>query len=96
MKAVKQAEQILVENQRSKSYVGLAGDVEFLDEMGYLVFGGIRPKKSRFAFLQTPGGSAALRLGGDIIKRSNENATVWVGLPCWIATCLCRAFCQCD
>jgi len=83
MQAVKRAEEILLSSQSSKSYIGLAGDVEFLDAMGYLVFGGIRPQKSRFAYLQTPGGSAALRLGSDIIKRSNENATVWVGLPCW-------------
>ena len=83
MKAVKFAEQRLIETQASKAYIGLAGDVEFLDEMGYLVFGGIRPKKSRFSYLQTPGGSAALRLGSDIIKRANENVTVWVGLPCW-------------
>lgn len=83
MEAVKRAEKHLLETQASKAYIGLAGDLEFLDEMGYLVFGGIRPKKSRFAYLQTPGGSAALRLGGDIIKRSNEAATIWVGLPCW-------------
>ena len=83
MKAVKSAEQQLIETQVSKAYIGLAGDVEFLDEMGYLVFGGIRLKKSRFAYLQTPGGSAALRLGSDIIKRANKNATIWVGMPCW-------------
>ena len=83
MEAVKRAEKVLIETQDSKSYIGLAGDVEFLDEIGHLVFGGIRPKKSRFAYLQTPGGSAALRLGGDIIKRSHEDATIWIGLPCW-------------
>lgn len=83
MEAVKRAEHILLETQDSKAYIGLAGDVEFLDEMGHLVFGGIRPKKSRFAYLQTPGASAALRLGGDIIKRSNDDATIWIGLPCW-------------
>ena len=83
MKAVKQAERQLIETQDSKAYIGLAGDVEFLDEMGYLVFGGIRPKKSRFAYIQTPGCSAALRLAGDIIHRSNPSAAVWTGLPCW-------------
>ena len=83
MQAVKLAEAQLLETQDSKSYVGLAGDLEYLDLMGHLVFGGIRPKKTRFAYLQTPGGSAALRLGGDIIKRSNPDAQVWVGLPCW-------------
>lgn len=83
MKAVKKAEEILLNTQDSKAYIGLAGDVEFLDAMGHLVFGGIRPKKSRFAYLQTPGGSAALRLGADIIKRSNADAAVWIGMPCW-------------
>lgn len=83
MRAVKKAEEVLLRTQDSKAYIGLAGDVEFLDAMGHLVFGGIRPKKSRFAYLQTPGGSAALRLGADIIKRSNDAASVWTGLPCW-------------
>ena len=83
MAAVKKAEQKLVDEQDSKAYIGLAGDIEFLDQMGYLVFGGIRPKKTRFAYLQTPGSSAALRLAGDIIKRSNPDATIWIGLPCW-------------
>lgn len=83
MEAVKIAEKQLLLTQSSKSYLGLAGDWEYLDLLGYLVFGGIRPKKSRFAYLQTPGGSGALRLGADIIKTSDENAAVWVGEPSW-------------
>jgi len=83
MEAVKLAERELLASQDSKAYIGLAGDGEFLDLMGQLVFGDISPKKTRFAYLQTPGGSAALRLASDLIKRSTPDAAIWVGLPCW-------------
>ena len=33
--------------------------------------------------MQTPGGSGALRLAGDLIHRSNPSTRIWVGLPCW-------------
>lgn len=83
MKAVKMAEQRLVDEQPSKSYVGMAGDVEFVDEIRKLTFGQISRGENRLTGLQTPGGSAALRLAGDLIYKSNPDAKLWVGLPCW-------------
>lgn len=83
MKAVKMAEQRLVDEQPTKSYVGMAGDIAFVEELRKLTFGENFGNQSRLTGLQTPGGSGALRLAGDLIFRSNPEAKLWVGLPCW-------------
>lgn len=83
MKAVKRAEQKLIDEQPSKAYVGMAGDVEFVDEIRQLSFGRAFKGEGCLTGLQTTGGSAALRLAGDLIYRSNPEAKLWVGLPCW-------------
>ena len=83
MQAVKRAEQTLVNEQESKSYVGLAGDMEFVEEIRKLTFGEFTRNENHLTGLQTPGGSAALRLAGDLIKRSNPDAKIWIGLPGW-------------
>lgn len=83
MKAVKRAEQNLVDEQFSKSYIGLAGDMGFVEEIRKLTFGDIARGQNRLMGLQTPGGSGALRLAGDLIKKSNPAAKIWIGLPCW-------------
>ncbi len=55
--AVKAAEDRLHEQQASKSYLGLTGDVEFVDTYGQLIFGNTERYVSG---AQTPGGSGAL------------------------------------
>src|SRR5690606_19942605 len=40
-------------------------------------------KDSRTRAVMTPGGTGALRLGGELIARMNPDATVWVGDPTW-------------
>ncbi len=81
MQAVKQAEQEILSSQISKSYLGLAGDPEFVEALRELTFK--NTDTARFTGLQTPGSSAALRVAGDLIKLSNADAKIWIGLPCW-------------
>lgn len=83
MQVVKAAEQRLVETQPSKAYVGLSGDLEYVDCMFELAFGGDSALRQRTVGLQTPGGSGALRLAADFIHRSKAGAKVWVGTPTW-------------
>ena len=64
--AVKQAERILLEEQPSKSYLGIEGDPVFVDLLRPIVFGARIPQGDIVGF-QTPGGSGALRLGADLI-----------------------------
>lgn len=78
--AVKEAEQILQSKQESKSYLGLTGDVEFVDCIAELLFD---KTDSHVAGAQTPGGSGALRLAAELFKTANPEGTLWVGLPTW-------------
>jgi len=83
MAVVKAAERRLVDAQQSKSYVGLSGDLDFVDCMFDLSFSANSALRTRCVGLQTPGGSGALRLAADLIGRSKPGAKIWVGLPTW-------------
>lgn len=83
MSVVKRAEKVLHELQDSKSYLGLAGDIEFLRLLKHQIFQGSHLDYDRIASIQTPGGSGALRLAADLVRSTAEAPTVWVGLPCW-------------
>jgi len=39
--------------------------------------------KDRVATVMTPGGCGALRMGAELLIKSNENSTVWVSDPTW-------------
>ena len=83
MKAVKEAEKVLHNQQVSKSYVGIGGDVEFVEALENLVLRKARIEKNCLSSVQTVSGSGALRLAGDTVKKSNSDATVWLGTPGW-------------
>ena len=78
--AVKEAESRLQTEQKTKSYLGLTGDVEFVDCLGELIFG---DTKAYAAGAQTPGGSGALRLAAEIYKIAKPDGTLWIGQPTW-------------
>ena len=82
MRAVKAAEQRLVDQQESKSYVGLAGDPAFSDAMIDLVLNGA-VERDRVAAVATPGGTGAIRQGLELIALAAPEATVWVSAPTW-------------
>ncbi|GAA0291820.1 aspartate/tyrosine/aromatic aminotransferase [Psychrosphaera haliotis] len=84
MRAVKKAEQIRLETETTKSYLGLAGDVQYNELMTSLVFGDhATVKANRIKTAQTPGGTGSLRVAAEFIKRSNPNASIWVTNPTW-------------
>ena len=82
MRAVKAAERKLVEEQTTKSYVGLAGDPAFSDVMIELVLGGVVPRDS-IAAAATPGGTGAVRQAFELIRMANPDARVFVSNPTW-------------
>src|SRR5690606_34411690 len=82
MRAVRAAEKLLFEEQASKSYLGLAGDVGFNTLMADLVFGD-SADRTRLRAAQAPGGSGALRMLAELIRVTNPHATVWVPDPTW-------------
>ncbi|WP_456781878.1 amino acid aminotransferase [Bradyrhizobium sp. USDA 3315] len=83
MKAVKQAERILLESQDSKRYLGPEGDPDFVDLLKPIIFGEGNGFNDRLIGIQTPGGSGALRLGAELINAASTNAKVWIGTPSW-------------
>jgi aspartate aminotransferase len=80
---VKKAEQWLVTNQASKSYLGSKGDVVFCDTIQKLVFGDVAEGDGRIATVQTPGGSGALRVAAELALRASPGAKMWVSDPTW-------------
>ena len=83
LKTVKTAEQWLVDNQASKAYLGCAGDPEFCTAIQNLSFGDSSEQNGRITTLQTPGGSAALRVAAGLILRATPDVTMWVSDPTW-------------
>jgi aspartate aminotransferase len=79
---VKRAEQILIDQQVTKAYIGTAGAADFNLAMQALVFGDASPD-DRLITIQTPGGSGSLRVAAGMIQRASPDASVWVSEPTW-------------
>jgi aromatic-amino-acid transaminase len=82
LRAVKQAEAILLETQETKSYLGAQGDARFVALIREIVFGP-NGADERIVGVQTPGGCGALRLGAELIVAADPDARIFVGQPTW-------------
>ena len=82
LEVVKKAEQILVDTQDSKTYLGTAGAADFNAAMQALTFGGAAPG-DRLTTIQTPGGSGSLRVAAGMIMRASPDVSVWASEPTW-------------
>jgi len=82
MRAVKAAEAKLLAEQDSKKYVGLLGDLSYVDAIRDLVLGDAVPV-GRVCGAQEPGGTGAIRQLFELIKVANAGATVWISDPSW-------------
>ena len=85
LECVRRAEQQLLEEQTTKSYVGIAGNAGFNESMEAMLFGEDHParKAGRVASVQTPGGSGGLSVAGHLIVRAQPQARVWLSDPSW-------------
>jgi aspartate/tyrosine/aromatic aminotransferase len=82
-RAVKKAEQHLLDTQSSKSYLGVRGAAEFCEAIQTLVLGDSSRDNKRVMTLQTPGGSGALRVAAGVILRANPETKLWASDPTW-------------
>ena len=82
MRAVKSAEELLWQAQKTKSYVGLAGDPAFSTAMFELVLDG-SVAADRLSAVATPGGTGAVRQALELIKIASPDAKVWLSNPTW-------------
>ena len=80
--AVKRAETILLEEEKTKTYVGLSGDKGYNKAMQEIVFGESIADE-RINGVQATGGSGALRVLSKLTARMRPNAKVYVSDPTW-------------
>jgi len=85
MQAVHAAEAAILEEPGPKPYLPMAGFAQYRDAVQALVFGAQCPSRAagRIATVQTLGGSGALKVGADFIKRYFPESQVWVSDPTW-------------
>ncbi|MBE4573437.1 aromatic amino acid aminotransferase [Vibrio navarrensis] len=82
---VKKAEAALVETEKTKSYLTIEGTAEYALAVQKLLFGedsdilaSLRAKTA-----QAPGGTGALRVAGEFIKRQLGDVKIWISNPTW-------------
>ena len=85
LEAVRIAEQQILQEQSTKSYVGIAGNIGFNKRMEIMLFGESHPalKAGRISSVQTPGGSGGLCVAGHCVVRAKPDARVWLSDPSW-------------
>ena len=85
LECVKAAEKILLENESSKSYLPISGDPAYAAGVQKLIFGGDSEvlASKRAATVHAPGGTGALRVGADLLKKFMPDAKVWLSSPTW-------------
>ena len=83
LETVKKAEQYLVDQQSTKTYLGSHGNAEFNEVIQALTFGEDARTNKRITTLQTPGGSGALRIAAGLITRVISGVAIWTSDPTW-------------
>ena len=80
--AIKQAEQVLVDTQESKSYLGPEGDTGFVNALMPYIFGENATMGGRISGMQTPGGTGAVRLALALAQKAGMTR-LHMGTPSW-------------
>ena len=85
LESVRRAEQLILDRQTTKSYLGIDGMPALGRCVRQLLFGDDSEwvDSGRAVSAQTPGGTGALRIAGDLIQRLAPQATVWLPDPTW-------------
>lgn len=85
MRAVKEAEEWLLKEQMTKTYVGPSGAADFNDVIAELVLGSplLDSLGKRRITVQAAGGCGGLRIAAEFIKKASPDATVWISDPTW-------------
>jgi len=85
MAAVREAESALLSNIGPKPYLPMVGHAGYRQAVQALLFGAQHEavQAGRIATVQTLGGSGALKVGADFLKRYFPASQVWVSDPTW-------------
>ncbi|TDQ59049.1 L-aspartate aminotransferase [Mesocricetibacter intestinalis] len=85
MQAVKEAEGRLFKFETSKNYLAIDGVAEFNARTKALLFGADSEvvSQGRACTVQSLGGTGALRIAAEFIKRQTKARNVWISSPTW-------------
>ncbi len=85
LESVKRAERKLLESEKSKSYLPISGSPGYGRRVQDLLFGEKHPfvGGDRVRTAHTPGGTGALRVGAEFLKKAAPGADVWLSAPTW-------------
>ena len=85
LKAVKEAEKILVASEVDKNYLPIPGEASFAVPVRELIFGAEHSalQENRVVTAHAPGGTGALRVGAELLRKFLPKATVWISNPTW-------------
>lgn len=85
LRAVLEAEKELVAKQSPRAYVPIEGPNPYNSAVQNLLFGADSPliKEGRVVTAECLGGTGALRVGGDFVKRLETNAPAAISAPSW-------------
>lgn len=83
--SVKKAEHYLLEHENSKNYLGIDGLADFAAGIQRLLFGEHSDiiSNHRACTAQCPGGTGALRIAGDFLRKNTTARRIWVSNPSW-------------
>lgn len=82
MKAVAEAEDILAQANANKAYLPIDGMPAYNQHVGKMLLGPVADSVT-WKSTQTPGGTGALRVAGELLKRTLGIDTVWMSDPTW-------------
>lgn len=84
LESVKAAEEFLIKEEKTKTYLPIAGDKSYVEQVGRLVFGDFfwLHESKRICGVQAVGGTGALRVGGELICQEVGNKIVFSD-PTW-------------
>ncbi|MDB5853000.1 MAG: aspartate/tyrosine/aromatic aminotransferase [Herminiimonas sp.] len=85
LECVKRAETLLMEKGAPRTYLPIEGLATYDKAVQELVFGADNPviQEKRAITVQTVGGTGALKVGADFLKRFSPDSEVWISDPSW-------------
>lgn len=85
MAAVKRAEKLWQEQENTKNYLNMAGEVRYGELVRELLFGSGHAilDAGRAVTAHAPGGTGALRVGAEFLRAAFPKAALWISDPTW-------------
>lgn len=85
LNCIKTAEKQLAETETTKGYLPIPGSPVYAANVQKLLFGADSEvlAAKRAATMHTPGGTGALRVGAELLKKFGPDAKLWVSTPTW-------------